>query len=141
MGYYNVKSYLYYQLSLTGASHMKKQFLMYGTLAAVMVLTPAVALAQDLSGVENLIDSVQDIVNTLIPIMFALIVIAFFYGLARYVFNADNEDARDQGKRIMVGGVIALTVAALIWGIVSWIGNILGIEEDSNQTVPTISVR
>ncbi|MEX0924832.1 MAG: hypothetical protein WDZ82_02730 [Candidatus Paceibacterota bacterium] len=120
---------------------MKKQFLMYGTLAAVMVLTPAVALAQDLSGVENLIDSVQDIVNTLIPIMFALIVIAFFYGLARYVFNADNEDARDQGKRIMVGGVIALTVAALIWGIVSWIGNILGIEEDSNQTVPTISVR
>ncbi|MEX0930515.1 MAG: hypothetical protein WDZ79_02430 [Candidatus Paceibacterota bacterium] len=129
---------------------MKKHLSMFTAIAAVLVLTPAVALAQfristgkgggsgDLGGVTQLVRSIGGIVNMLIPIAFALIVVAFFFGLAKYVFNADNEEARDQGKRIMVGGVIALTVAALIWGIVAFIGGQLGIGDQSTITPPGV---
>ncbi|MEX1027105.1 MAG: hypothetical protein WD049_03725 [Candidatus Paceibacterota bacterium] len=118
---------------------MKKYFSMYAAITTAAVFTPIVTFAQ-LDEVTNLVTSVQEIINLLIPIAFGLIVVAFFYGLARYVFNADNEDARDQGKRIMVGGVIALTVAALIWGIVAFIGDQLGIDEQGDQSVPTVSL-
>jgi len=79
------------------------------------------------SGVKDILCAVLDIVDILTAIAFALILLAFLWGLAKYVFQADQEGARDQGKRIMIGGIIALFVAASIWGIVSFLqGELFG---------------
>lgn len=101
-------------------------------------LLPLVALAQDLSGIENLADSIGNIVGTLIPIVFAIILLVFFWGLARYVFAAGSEDSKAEGKRLMIGGIIALFVAAAIWGIVEFIGTLLGVDTDEEINAPGV---
>lgn len=87
--------------------------------------------------IQSLLESAFNIVNNyLIPLVFALILAAFFWGLARYVYQADSDQARSQGKRIMLGGVIALFVAASIWGIVDFIQKNLGIGNGEDQPAP-----
>lgn len=90
---------------------------------AAVLLFPAVTAAQDLGNVENLIQSVGDLVNLLIPIMGGIAMLAFFYGLAKYIFQADDEEAREEGKKVMIAGVAGLFLIAAIGGIVEFIAN------------------
>lgn len=92
-----------------------------------------------LGGIEDWFVGLNDIVNLLVGITFTLIVVAFFFGLAKFVMNADDQEARDQGKHIMIGGVIALFIAASIWGIIAFLGDQFGIDtDDSSGTTPTV---
>lgn len=100
---------------------------------------PFLALAQELGNIETLVESIGDIVNLLLPIVIGIALLAFFWGLATYIFNAGNEDAKDKGKRIMIGGIIALFVAVAIWGIIGFIGSALGIDtQEDLGNVPGI---
>ena len=103
-----------------------------------MVFVPFVVFAQnnDFQGISSLLLSFLNVLDILVVIAFTLILLAFFWGLAKYVFQADNQEARDQGKRIMLGGIIALFVASSIWGIVELIQLELGIVPTGSQPVP-----
>jgi len=93
---------------------------------------PMVVLADgELADINNLVTAFGNIINIVIPIVFALIVIAFFWGLAKYVMSAGDESKKAEGRNLMIGGVIALFVAAAIWGIVEFIGTQLGIDTDT----------
>jgi hypothetical protein len=71
--------------------------------------------------------AVRWIIDFLIPMTVALALLFFFWGLAKFILHADNEDARAGGKQIMVWGIVALFVAISIWGIVYFIQRELGI--------------
>lgn len=89
--------------------------------ATVVTLTvPQIASAQT-TPFGNVIDSVQDIINSLLPVISALALLAFFYGLTLYVFQADDEDAQERGKQTMIAGIVALVLMAAIGGIVNYI--------------------
>lgn len=60
----------------------------------------------------------SDLVNGLIPIVLALTVLIFFWGLAMYLWDAGNAEKKGQGIQIMVMGVVALFVMVSIWGII-----------------------
>lgn len=114
---------------------MTKKTIAAGSLWAL----PFLALAQnDLGNISDLVDSLGGIVSALLPIVVGIALLAFFWGLATYIFNAGNEDAKDRGKRIMIGGIIALFVAVSIWGIVGFIGDALGIDRNESAGVPTV---
>ena len=99
-------------------------------------LLPVLVGAQSLSGVETLAQSVQRIMNNyLIPIVFALAVLYFFWGLAQYILNAGNEVAQTDGRSKMIWGIVALFVMASIWGLVRFLGTSLGINQDSAPVV------
>ena len=91
------------------------------------MLTPVFVFAQDLGNIVGLVEAIQDIVNVLIPVAFGLIVVAFFWGLAMYLLAGGDEEAKAKGKNLMIWGVVALFVAASIWGIVGFIGDALGL--------------
>ncbi|MEX0924833.1 MAG: hypothetical protein WDZ82_02735 [Candidatus Paceibacterota bacterium] len=97
----------------------------------MLLVVPGVVRASSHLEVETMLENVIGIIETLIQVSFVLILVAFFWGLARYVFNAGSEASIQQGKRIMTGGVIALTVASLIWGIITWVRVELGISDTS----------
>ncbi|MEX1027104.1 MAG: hypothetical protein WD049_03720 [Candidatus Paceibacterota bacterium] len=103
----------------------------YRTLTLGGVLGGAVALplSAQAAELEAILGSALNIVTSLVVVAFALIVLAFFWGLAKYVFQSGNETAVAEGKRIMIGGILALTVASLIWGIVAFIRGDLGITD------------
>lgn len=74
-------------------------------------------------GISGLIKASYDLVDKfLIPIAFALCLLYFFWGVAQYVRNAaGSEKAAEEGKRVMVWGVIALFVLSSVWGIIYFI--------------------
>ena len=91
------------------------------------LLLPIFASAQ-LSNIEtNIVTPIGRIINLLIPIVFALAMLYFFYGLAQYILNSGNDDARQEGKNKMIWGIVALFVMAAVWGIVRFLGTAIGI--------------
>ena len=128
---------------------MKKFASRMAIIASVAAL-PLLALAQggggggapapNLTGLTNLALGIQTVISYLIPAAFALAVLAFFWGVARYIFSAGEEEAKAEGRRIMVGGIIAIFVIAAIWGIVQFIGSVIGINTTvKSQDVPTVT--
>jgi len=61
---------------------------------------------------------ISDLINGLIPIVLAITVLIFFWGLAMYLMDAGNSEKKGDGIRIMVMGVAALFVMVSIWGII-----------------------
>jgi len=103
---------------------MKKLALTVGGL-----LLPLVSFAQtsapDLSNVETLTRSIGRIINMIVPILFTLALVGFFYGLVMYIFG--KEDDKAQAKKTMIWGVVALFVMASVWGLVTFLGEAVGI--------------
>ncbi len=118
---------------------IRRQLQLFSLFALVVVGIPEVAIAQE-GNLNTLISSLNDIVQQLIPLVASMALLGFFYGLAKYIFNAGDEEAQDQGKRVMIGGIIALFLIASIGGIIDFIGNALGIPTSGGEiTPPTIN--
>jgi TM2 domain-containing membrane protein YozV len=96
-------------------------------IAASALALPVFASAQDLSGVETLVRSVSKIVDLLIPIVFALAMLFFFWGLAQYILASGDSGKQEEGRNKMIWGIVALFVMSAVWGLVRWIGNSLDV--------------
>lgn len=59
--------------------------------------------------------------NSIIPLIFALGVMYFVWGVVQYVI-ADGEEAKTKGKDTIIYGIIALTVMLTVWGLVGILG-------------------
>ncbi len=88
-------------------------------------------------GLLGLIDAAQRIITgILIPICFSLALLYFFWGVAKYIrADASSEKAAEEGRRVMIWGVVALFIATSIWGIVSFIKEELTIPDVSNPNL------
>lgn len=80
-------------------------------------------------GFSDLINAAFDLVNNIfVPLAFALCLLYFFWGVAKYIRSgAGGEKAAEEGKNVMVWGLVGLFVAFSIWGIISFIQSELGI--------------
>lgn len=103
---------------------------------ALFLVTPFAASAQALAGINTLAAGFGAVVNTLIPIMMALAVLAFFWGLVKYIASASDEAAKESGKNLMIWGMIALFVMVALWGILGWVQAQLGLSGQIVTTAP-----
>ena len=103
----------------------------------VALVTPSIAFAQ-LTNVLGLVATSQAIVNLAIPIVFAIALLAFFWGLAKFINNSGSEEKKAEGKNLMIWGVLALFIMASIWGIVIFIGDALGVGQGGATPTPAI---
>lgn len=90
------------------------------------IIFPVVSFAA-LDGIKGLIGDVGAIVKLLIPIVFGLALLFFFWGLAQFILNAGDEKTREDGKQRMLWGIVAMFVLASIWGIIGFLAGMLGI--------------
>lgn len=77
-------------------------------------------------------DLAENIVNFLnfsvIPLLFALAMLFFVYGVARYfIIDKDAVESRGNAVQMMTYGIIGLAVMTGMWGLVAIIRNTLGI--------------
>jgi hypothetical protein len=81
-------------------------------------------------GLSELIDSSYDLVNDVfIPLAFSLCLLYFFWGITKYIKNdAGSEKAVEEGKKIMLWGLVALFVVFSIWGIINFIRGEFGLD-------------
>ena len=86
-----------------------------------------------LAGAVTLLDTINLIsqfINAAIPILIALAIVFFFYGLLEYVMKWSNS-----GISHMIGVVIAIFVMVSIWGIIKLLQNTFKVG-DTNPVVP-----
>jgi len=94
---------------------------------AASFLFPVLAFAQT-SDLHDLLLRFGDIVELAVPLAASFVALFFFWGLAKYLFKGGDEGARQEGRRIMFWGVIALFAMTSIWGVVALFQNAFGIE-------------
>lgn len=99
-----------------------KKFTRFLLLTAFMVL-PAVAFAAAPQNLQDLVVRAQDFIRLLVPLAMSLAILAFVWGLLKYMFNADNPAKRKEGYSFMLYGILALFVMASVWGLVALLGN------------------
>jgi len=66
--------------------------------------------------------------SAVVPLIFALAVAMFIWGVVQYVINSDQEAKKDKGRQFMIWGIIALAVMISVWGLVRILGNSFGID-------------
>ena len=103
---------------------------------ALLLTTPMLSFAQSLTAINDLAAGFGKIVNTLIPVMMALAVLAFFWGLVKYIASAGDETAKESGKNLMIWGMIALFVMVALWGILGWVQSQLGLSGSVTSSAP-----
>jgi len=66
---------------------------------------------------KDFTDTIIDIVNMIIPVLVTLALIGFLWGMAQTILHSDSEEARKNGRKVAVYGILALFVMLSLWGI------------------------
>lgn len=120
---------------------MKKKLLTrFGLMLGAGAMMPLWAFAQtsvDCSAAEGLnfaLCRISEIINGAMPIVVALGVLYFMWGVISYAI-AKDEEAKTTGRGHMINGLIAIMVLVSIWGLVSLLKSTLGLGNVENDTV------
>src|ERR1035437_3173643 len=75
--------------------------------------------------IQDLLCYVTGIINSsIIPLIFAVAVVTFAWGVVKFfIIDANEEKKREEGKQFMIWGIIALTIMLSIWGLVAILGD------------------
>ena len=129
---------------------MKKKLIVLS--GFVLGLAPVVALAQGLTTTGSgsgtcvtctggtligLLCRVQQILNAIVPVLIALAVVYFIWGVVSYVISSD-EEAKTKGRDKMIMGIIGLAVIVAVWGLVKILTNTFGVDNNTGIQLPTV---
>jgi hypothetical protein len=106
------------------------------TVLASVLLLPYIASAQSFDYLDFFVESVGALVQIVVPVLIALALALFLWGLVVFIFQAENDTARAAGRQRMVWGVIILFVAVSIWGIIALLYQISGVEKNPTINAP-----
>lgn len=106
------------------------------TITALYAL-PLVAFAQAPANLVGLISFAGDIANRLIPLLIAVALVAFFYGLVGYIWKKKPGEA----KNVMVAGLLGLFVMVSVWGIIRIAQNTFGVNNQAPISIPQVPQR
>jgi hypothetical protein len=113
--------------------------IIYGAMSLFPVLAFATGASGTLSNLTGFVNQAKVIIDLLIPMAFALAIIYFFFGVAKYIGKAGDPKEAAAGKSIMIYGVIAIAVMASLYGIIAYLQNTVGVTAGSTITVPKIN--
>jgi len=126
---------------------MKKKLIVLSGL--VFSLAPVMALAQVTGGaptactggqittIQGILCKISEILNAIIPVLIALGVVYFVWGVISYVIGSD-EEAKKKGRDRIIYGIIGLAVIIAVWGLVRILTNTFGVGNVQNITFPTV---
>lgn len=73
-----------------------------------------------------------------VPLIFALAFIVFIWGVYRYfVAGATNEEKRNEGKQLLIYGLLGFFIMISIWGIINLLVGAFGFNNLSRPPLPT----
>lgn len=125
-----------------------KKIVLLGSFILVGISNFSVTEAADLV-LKNICDSasmasIEGIINwatcllsrSVVPLLFALAVVAFIWGVIQFYLNPENEEKRKKGKSFIVGGLIALFIMVSMWGIVGIFTTTFNVGNTMPNTTP-----
>lgn len=87
---------------------------------SALITTPFLVLAAP-NDLGDLIDMTIDLINPLIALCTALAVLAFVWGIVKYIASAGDQKKKESARNTMIYGIIGLFVLFSFWGIVRFI--------------------
>jgi hypothetical protein len=112
---------------------MKK--IIYTLVSFMPVLTFA---AVSFNGIGDLANSLTNVINRVIPFLFALAIIYFFWGLIQFIAGGSDPKKHEEGKRHMIYGILAIAIMASVFGLVSWLQTTFGITGGERIILPSV---
>ncbi len=89
--------------------------------------------AADLTPLRTFIGKVEvAILNPIIKLGFAIALVVFLYGVYEFIRNAESSDARAQGGKHILWGIIGMFIMIAAGGIMNVICGSLGITTNCN---------
>ena len=76
---------------------------------------------------KGLVYMILDVLGAITPILFAVALIVFLWGVGQFILKTEESGALELAKQKMFWGVIALFVLFSLWGIVRFLGDSFGI--------------
>ncbi len=86
---------------------------------------------------QAILEEFSKLLPKLIPVLFGMALVVFFWGLARFVWST-SQTGKAEGKGILLWGVVGLFVAASIWGIVTLVHELFGVEANRTPQAPEV---
>lgn len=124
---------------------MKKNLIVLSGLG--LAFMPFVASAavtsgcQSASGLFQILCVIGQLLNYIVPILIALGVVYFVWGVISYVIGKD-EEAKKRGRDIMIYGIIGLAVIIAMWGLVGILTKTFGLDNPSAVPLPpTVNIQ
>lgn len=124
---------------------MKKKLMVLS--GFVLGLAPVVALAQTggaltpcrspISNIADLLCKFGQIFGAVLPVLIALGVVYFVWGVIMYVIAAD-EEAKKSGREKIIYGIIGLAVIVGLWGLVRILTNTFDLRNRTDIEFPTV---
>lgn len=74
---------------------------------------------------------ITEIVNNVIILITGLAVLYFLWGVAKYILHSDDAKTREEGRNMIIYGIIALFVMVSMWGLVSLLDKTLGLDSSA----------
>ncbi len=102
------------------------------------MFSPVLAFAQALGNIDALVVAFGSIIKKVIPIVFALAIIYFFFGLIKFIRSAGDPKAASEGKSIMIYGIIAIAVMISVYGLIVWLQTTFGVGTQTSLPIPTV---
>lgn len=120
---------------------MKKLLFAYPFLLSFL---PIVASAQNNGACEYEITSIALVFHlfgcilaaAVLPMLVTLAVVIFIIGIVKYIAGGDEVAKREEGRKFMIYGIIALFVMVSVWGLVGIIKGTFGI--GTNILIPQL---
>ncbi|MBP9760383.1 MAG: hypothetical protein KBD24_03375 [Candidatus Pacebacteria bacterium] len=94
-------------------------------------IAPRYVAGQDFGYAVTLTEGVGEVLSILVPVLLALAFLMFVWGLVLFIAQSGDEKKIEEGKKKMLWGVLALFVITAIWGIMSLLQNMFGVDGDA----------
>ena len=116
---------------------MRRTLIQISSTAATLAFVglPSLVAAQQTAaqGLLGTLALANRILNGLVGLLILVAILAFFWGLIKYLFSGGGED-KSEGLKMMFYGVIAIFVMVSIWGIIRLLQNTFGVTKNTSIT-------
>src|SRR3990167_6067213 len=80
---------------------------------------------------------IGNVLNAVVPILIALGVVYFVWGVVTYVISND-EEAKEKGRNRIIYGIIGLAVIIGLWGLVAILTSTFQLDNTTGITLPLV---
>ena len=86
----------------------------------------------------SLLCKIGSLLNAVVPVLIALGVVYFVWGVITYVISND-EEAKKAGRDRIIFGIIGLAVIIAMWGLVGILTKTFNVSNSGTITLPTLN--
>ena len=97
------------------------------TIALIGAVLPMIVSAQATDLLNPIAVNVLTLSGTLVTIVFVLSIVAFGWGIVKYITAAGDAAQESKARGILTWGVIGMAVAASLFGLVQFLQNYFGV--------------